>query len=165
MSSPYTAEQNLAWHNKLPAKRCAASIVAWNNQGEILVVMSDKDEFWALPGGVVEEGESPQSGALRELHEETGLQMYPGQVRLLGVNYAAKYKDYLDFLHFYFSAGMLSKHQLQLLGEASEKTHGIKFLSRHELSSHVAPHRLRALDSLFESFNHDALYIETSLVE
>ena len=35
---------------------------------------------WALPGGRIDEGESAQAAALRELHEELGLQLPPASV-------------------------------------------------------------------------------------
>jgi 8-oxo-dGTP pyrophosphatase MutT (NUDIX family) len=35
---------------------------------------------WALPGGRCDAGETPVEGALRELHEELGLQLQPGDV-------------------------------------------------------------------------------------
>jgi len=35
---------------------------------------------WALPGGRMDAGESPEEAALRELHEEVGLPLTPGQV-------------------------------------------------------------------------------------
>ena len=35
---------------------------------------------WALPGGRIDEGESPQEAALRELHEEVGLRLDAAQV-------------------------------------------------------------------------------------
>jgi 8-oxo-dGTP pyrophosphatase MutT (NUDIX family) len=35
---------------------------------------------WALPGGRIEPGESPQTAALREIHEEVGLDLLPGAV-------------------------------------------------------------------------------------
>jgi 8-oxo-dGTP pyrophosphatase MutT (NUDIX family) len=35
---------------------------------------------WALPGGRCDEGETPVAAALRELHEELGLQLGPGDV-------------------------------------------------------------------------------------
>lgn len=35
---------------------------------------------WALPGGRIDDGESPEQAALRELHEEVGLALNPGEV-------------------------------------------------------------------------------------
>lgn len=40
-----------------------------------------------LPAGKLEDGEDPQTGALRELEEETGLM--PDEVRFLGVSYSS----------------------------------------------------------------------------
>ena len=45
----------------------------------ILLIERGREPYanhWAFPGGFVEEGESCEEAALRELHEETGLQIF-----------------------------------------------------------------------------------------
>lgn len=56
------------------------SIIIENMEGEVLLVLRDNKStivypnHWTLIGGRVEEGETPEMAAHRELEEETGLQ-------------------------------------------------------------------------------------------
>lgn len=52
-------------------ERAAGGIVV-NKQDEILLIR--RRGFWDLPKGKFEEGETPEECAVREVHEETGLQ-------------------------------------------------------------------------------------------
>jgi 8-oxo-dGTP diphosphatase len=55
-------------------------------QGRVLLVKRAIEPFknwWDIPGGFLESGEQPETGAIRELAEETGLQIRP--LELLGI--------------------------------------------------------------------------------
>lgn len=53
-------------------------------EGKLLVVKGWLSSgHWALPGGGLHRGEAPLTGLLREVAEETGLHLQPGQVRPL----------------------------------------------------------------------------------
>jgi 8-oxo-dGTP diphosphatase len=62
-----------------PRPALTADCVVFGLEGEdlqVLLIQRDKDPFagcWALPGGFVNEGETPEQAARRELGEETGL--------------------------------------------------------------------------------------------
>ncbi|MEU3277783.1 bifunctional GNAT family N-acetyltransferase/NUDIX hydrolase [Streptomyces antibioticus] len=60
---------------RLRTPRAAARIAVVDPGGAVFLFRYDNVEVgvhWALPGGGLEPGESPQEGALRELREETG---------------------------------------------------------------------------------------------
>ena len=54
-----------------------------NENGEILLQRRGDCNMWGLPGGTVELGETPQMAAIREVKEETGLDVEIGE--LIGI--------------------------------------------------------------------------------
>ena len=58
--------------------------VVFNEKGELLLVKEKHDGFWALPGGWADIGSSPRENVVREVMEETGLQVEP--VRVLAIH-------------------------------------------------------------------------------
>lgn len=56
----------------------------FNEHGHILCVKRNYRDFkWTLPGGGLEHGEDPLTGVVREVYEETGYHITPGE--LIGV--------------------------------------------------------------------------------
>jgi 8-oxo-dGTP pyrophosphatase MutT (NUDIX family) len=55
----------------------AASAVVVDDEGRILLHRRRDNDLWALPGGVMEAGESIAGTAVREVREETGYDVEP----------------------------------------------------------------------------------------
>lgn len=61
------------FYKSLPRKRMGSGVIIQNAKKEMLVLKTSYKEHWEIPGGVVEENESPKQTAEREVLEEIGL--------------------------------------------------------------------------------------------
>lgn len=73
----------------------AASAVVADGDGRILLARRRDNELWTIPGGAMEPGESISQTALREVKEETGIDVEV--VSLIGIysnpNHVVEYSD------------------------------------------------------------------------
>ena len=93
-----------------------------DSQPEIAIVSVKPKLRWQLPKGIVDEGESPQEAALREVREEAGLET--DLIKLIetieywyrSVKYGKPVR-YHKFVHFYlleYKGGDVSNHDYEV---------------------------------------------------
>lgn len=87
----------------------SAGAVLLNEQKELLVVKPSYKEHWTLPGGIVEEFESPRVGCAREVLEEVGINL--DKFTLLCVDYKKIPGEEDESLQFVFYGGVLNASQ------------------------------------------------------
>lgn len=102
-----------SFHESLPKKRMAAGALLFDAHGNLLIVNPTYKEGWDMPGGIVEDNESPAAACRREIREEIGLDLHPG--RLLGVDYTSSGPDYLESLMFVFAGPELTKPNIDTI--------------------------------------------------
>lgn len=88
----------------LPTKRVISQGLLHDPDGRVLLCRLTYKREWDLPGGVVEVGESPAAGLVRELEEELGLTL---EVRgLITVNWLPAWRGWDDACVFLFDLGV-----------------------------------------------------------
>jgi 8-oxo-dGTP diphosphatase len=80
---PTPEQVDPAFWATLPRKRVAAGLVVVDETGRVLLVEPTYKPGWELPGGMVEDGESPRAAAAREAREELGLDVTVGRLLVL----------------------------------------------------------------------------------
>jgi 8-oxo-dGTP pyrophosphatase MutT (NUDIX family) len=87
----------------LPTKRVIAQGRLLDENGRILLCRLTYKREWDLPGGVVEVGEAPAAGLVREIREELGVTVDVGE--LLTVNWLPAWRGWDDACVFLFDLG------------------------------------------------------------
>jgi 8-oxo-dGTP diphosphatase len=90
-----------AWYSdprwiSAPRHIVSAAVVATNTQGDVLLVRSPW-RGWEMPGGQVELGESLEDAAIREVKEETGIDV--AHLQFCGVS-QARDRSVVNFLFY-----------------------------------------------------------------
>lgn len=115
------------YFKNLPKKRMASGILLFNEQNELLLLKPTYKNDWSIPGGVVEENESPFEAAIRETFEEIGLQF--SDLKFLCVEYIHADGDFDENLQFIFSGGRLSMKEINTIKLRSEEHSEFKFIN------------------------------------
>jgi 8-oxo-dGTP pyrophosphatase MutT (NUDIX family) len=125
--------------NKAPTRsQVSAGGVAFrrrDDQIEVVIISVGAEPRWQLPKGLVDEGESPEVAAIREVHEEAGIETaMMGPIDTIEYWYWAKSRGqqvrFHKFVHYYllrYVAGDSSNHDHEVnearwveIGQAQE---------------------------------------------
>ncbi|MFJ3793687.1 NUDIX hydrolase [Kitasatospora sp. NPDC090091] len=71
----------------------AAVTVVLDDRDRVLLLQRADDGRWALPGGILEPGEQPADGAVRECLEETGVAVVPELLAAVSVSPEVTYPN------------------------------------------------------------------------
>lgn len=88
-----------------------SSAVVRDDEGRILLArraIAPEEGKWDLPGGFLEEGEHPRAAVIRELREESGLEIEPLELVAVEVDVYGEGDDAPATLNLYWTAHVVS---------------------------------------------------------
>ena len=131
------------YYASLPKQIASAGVIFRDTEGRVLLVEPTYGaETWEIPGGGLDEDESPWAGARREIKEELGLDLQPG--RLLVVDWVPPQPDGRPALtNNLFDGGVLGEDQIAALRLADGELKRSKFATRAEAAGMLRPHMAR----------------------
>ena len=118
----------------------AAGALFFDERGRVLLVEPTYKPRWEIPGGVVEPGETPHQGCVREVAEELGLTVPVG--RLLVVDWAP-HPEQGDKVLFVFDGGPLTAAAVATIRLQADELAAYAFVAGDEVGSWLPPRLAR----------------------
>jgi len=157
---------NLEYYKALPKKRMASGVLMFNENGEFLVVKPSYKDCWSIPGGIIDDNESPRQAAARETKEEVGINII--ECQFLSVDYVSNETEKGESLQFIFYGGKLKPAQINKIRINNDEIVEYKFADIKEaIKLFGGPERnlvKRILHSLKAIKSKNAVYSENGEV-
>ncbi|MFD3354187.1 NUDIX domain-containing protein [Streptomyces fradiae] len=122
----------------------AAGVLLFDDEDRVLLVDPTYKPGWEFPGGVVERGEAPARAAIREVAEETGLEL-ASVPRLLVVDWEPPKPPGYGGMRFLFDGGRLTGGQADRVLLPCSELRGWRFATESEAEGMLPPVRFERL--------------------
>lgn len=147
------------YYQTLPKKRMGAGILIFNENDKLLILKPSYKDHWSIPGGVIDENESPRSACVREIKEEIGLDI--NDLKLIGVDYTSPETEKGDSLQFIFFGGVLEPEQIAKIRLAPDEISEYQFLSLEKALPLVSEKLRNRIPKCLEAIkNKTTVYLE-----
>jgi 8-oxo-dGTP pyrophosphatase MutT (NUDIX family) len=124
-------------------KKVGAGAVFRDPHGRVLLVDCVYKDPWEIPGGGVDEGESPRAACVRELEEELGWAGVLG--RLLVVDWLPDLAGRGDRILFLFDGGVVDEGFAERVTLPPDELRAARFVPVEELGSHLGEGMVRRI--------------------
>ena len=134
-------------------------VVILDKENRILMVKQHHDEkdIWMVPGGGIEEGESSMAAAVREMKEETGLDVEIDRLIWHTEEVSARGQRFVNFFMGRIKGGELTLGADPDFDNEHQVLREVRFMSREEIEQveHLYPEYLR--DEFWRFLDEDYL--------
>ena len=143
----------------LGRKPAASGVLLTDADGRILVVKPTyRDDGWGIPGGGLDGQESPRDGCVREIREELGLDVEPGELLAYEHRVNAAGEDAHRFL---FDGPVLTREQIAAIRLPADELSEHRFVTLEEAVDLLEPALARRLQRAVQHRGQGrALYLE-----
>lgn len=130
MFKHFTRQQNITFMDKLHKRVASAAALLTSPNGELLILKANYKRHWSLPGGLIDDNESILETALREIHEEIGLELSADRLGLWAV--VDRHSDIARSYYFVFRGEISSQEisQIRLQGREIDES---RFVSKQQV--------------------------------
>lgn len=147
LDAPGTGLDRAAWAASLSKVVAGGSMLFTDEEDRILLVRQSyrggAHTAWNVPGGAVEEGESPAQGARREAREEIGLDVVPG--RLLMADWRRRDGARPPLAQYLYDGGTLSADQIAQIRLQEGEIAEYGFFDHEGMRERLAPEAVERL--------------------
>jgi 8-oxo-dGTP pyrophosphatase MutT (NUDIX family) len=130
----------------LPTKRIIAQGLLRDADGRILLCRLTYKPEWDLPGGVVEVGESPADGLVRELQEELGITVTVNG--LITVNWLPAWRGWDDACVMLFDLGTADASVIDTMHLQPTEIAGVEWCDEEAIALHATAAARELLDAV-----------------
>ncbi|MGW2561750.1 NUDIX domain-containing protein [Streptomyces sp. NPDC001514] len=131
--------------------RMAAGALFFDDADRVLLVEPSYKDYRDIPGGYVEQGESPLQACVREVHEELGIKPRIG--RLLVVDWAPNPGEG-DKILYLFDGGHLSADQCPHIALQANELRSYAFHEAEQLPELTIPRLVRRITAGIQARAH-----------
>lgn len=150
-----------AFYESLPRKRMAAGCVLFNRKGDLMLLKPTYKDGWEIPGGVVEDDESPKMCCEREVLEEIGLALVMQRLLVLDYNSYPAESHKTESLMFIFDGAVISDEKLSTICLNKEEISEWKFFPVNNLPQEMNHSlRNRIIRAVEQKNNQSFAYLE-----
>lgn len=147
------------YYQTLPKKQMGAGVLIFNENDELLIVKPTYKDHWSIPGGVIDEDESPRNACIREVQEEIGLNIE--NPKFLCVDYTSLTPDKSESLQFIFFSGVLKREQIKEIHLAPDEISEYQFLPIDRALPFLSEKLKHRIPKCLEAMkNKTAIYLE-----